>query len=722
MTSVTQPQTATTGSLEAPIGASTRRSIRAALVSLGLYLGGALYLMARVLPTFDRTIPGSGIAIVDAWQNTWNLWWTHLALTRWQNPYFTDMLFYPAGQSLYLHTLNITNALLTMPVQLVAGPIAAYNAALILGFVLTGFATYLLACYLIGHRGIACAVGALFTFSPFHVSKLVDGHLSWVTVFWIPLLLLCILRSLDDGRWRWRVLAGIVLAGATLTSYYYALFSMIFTALLVLVRLPAAVRAHRWRSELTSVLLIGAIGATLASPVLVPAMREYLSEPQLVPNTTTGTDSAAVPGWDRETATYSADLVDLFFPSPLNAIWGDWANQQHAALRYGWFWTVTPGFGVLALAIVGSYAAWRRVRPWIVLVIVLWVLMLGPRLRIAGIETGIRLPFDFLKVIPGMSLGHRPNHFAIFMLPILMILAGFGMQALFQRGRTGRIALTLLGALIVLEMLVLPIPALPFAGDQILTQIRNQPGAVMDVPNLQRNAPAMEDQMVHGRPIVGGYLARPPAPSAFTETIPWIWQVWWLKPKASPDIVTERPDDGQQALNFYGIGTIIVRKADLKPADLDNLPLVMARVLPDLTPALQDPALDVYNVPPVTNPRPFLYLGDGWYDLERQAAVVWRWMSGSASIKVVNPERAVQPVTLTLSAESYQHTRTLAISLDSQAVASYEIPPTVQTISVELALPPGEHTLRLTSPTTLEPAPPKRDLSLLFTNIDLVAR
>ncbi len=718
MASISQSATPDTSEQDTVVALRRRIGVRAAAAAIGLYLLGALYLLAHVLPSFDDAIPGWGVAGLDGWQNAWNIWWTRLALSRGQNPYFTDMLFYPDGQSLYLHTLNITNGLLTMPVQLIAGPIAAYNTALILGFVLTGFAAYLLAHYLIGHRGIAIAVGALWTFSPFHVVKLADGHLSWVTVFWVGFYLLCLVRALDSGQRRWGLLAGLFLAGATLTSYYYAIFSFIFTGLLIVVRLPTAIRRRRWRSELVSVLLIGGVAGALVSPVLIPALRDYQAQAQA--EAAKDDEQEADPVWDRETETYSADLVDILFPSPLHPWWGVWATEQHSAMRYGWFWSFAPGYAVLALAIVGGIAAGRHARPWLVLVVTLWVLMLGPRLRIMGVQTSIPLPFDLLQFIPGMTLGHRPNHLAIFMLPLLMILAGFGMQALLRRGRFARGLLALLGVVLVIETMVLPMPALPFDVDPAIYQLRGQPGAVMDLPNLQRNMPAMIHQMAHGRPIVGGYLARNPDSSPFVTINPWIRQLWRLTAEPERDITVQHPDDGWQALSFYGLRTVIVRNQDVKPEDAGRPRQVLEHVLPGIKPFYQGPTVDVYAVDPVTSPRPFLFLGEGWHDREHKDEHLWRWMSAEATLQLVNPDSVIRPVTLELSVHSYQRTRPLDVSVDALLATSYQAPPDGGTFRLHLVLPPGEHTIRFKSSTDPEPSSPNRDLSLWFTRIALV--
>ncbi len=689
-------------------------TIRTALIPIIIYLIGALYLMSRVLPDFSTAIPGMGIAIVDAWQNTWNLWWVRLALSQGRNPYFTDMLFAPDGMPLYLHTLNITNALITMPVNLIAGPLAAYNTALIIGLVLTGFATYLLAMYIIGHRGIACAAGALFTFGPFHVAKLYDGHLSWVTVFWIPFYLLCLLHALDSGSRRWRILAGVVLAGATFTSYYYALFSFLFTGLLLLIRLPAAVREGRWRSELVSLALIGMIAGILVAPLLLPAIQEYRTQPEPL---AIAPDSDPV--WDRETFTYSADLVDLVFPSPFHPLWGEWANQQHAAMRYGWFWMIAPGYGMLILAVIGVYTGGRRTRPWALMVALLWVLMLGPELRVLGVQTGIRMPFDLLQYIPGMKLGHRPNHLAIYMLPLLAILAGFGMQTLLQRGRAGRIILGILGALIVIDIIPAPAPIMPITSNPILAQLRNQPGAVLDLPNVQRNAPAMIHQMIHGRPIIGGYLPRPPEIPYFPERAPWFRQFWRLKLEDMNDIVAYQPDDARQAFSFYNVGSIIVRKNELPPERIRRMEQIVDHMFPGLQPAYTSLDLDAYTIEPVTTRRLFAFLGSGWYDRETSDTHMWRWMQDQGTFYIVNPEPVKRLVTLEFSAVSYLHPRPVVVSLDEQLIGAYQITPDLQTIQVQLKLSPGEHVVRFDSPATPEPPPAQRNLSLMVTRIGL---
>src|SRR5690606_2555208 len=138
----------------------------------------------------------------------WNLWWVKLALVdRVQSPYTTDLLYSPTGVNLYFHTLNPFNGLVTLPVQLVAGLIPAYNTVVLVSWTLAGYGMFLLALWLL--RGVsarqggvtarlpaAFVAGAIYTFAPFHMAHLL-GHMQVMSLQWLPFYLLDLLRALD---------------------------------------------------------------------------------------------------------------------------------------------------------------------------------------------------------------------------------------------------------------------------------------------------------------------------------------------------------------------------------------------------------------------------------------------------------------------------------------------------------------------------------------------
>src|SRR5690606_34948139 len=163
----------------------------------------------------------------------------------------------------------------------------------------------MLALYLIKQRVIAAIVGGLFAFSPFHLAKVWDGHLSWITLYWVVFYTLALFITLDSGKRKPAIVAGVLLALASLTSWYFAIFSAVFTALVLLVRLPELIRAGAWRVHITNLLLMAGVALLLLVPVLLPTIHSYLYDDLPPPRYA---ESEQMPGWDGETVIYSADL------------------------------------------------------------------------------------------------------------------------------------------------------------------------------------------------------------------------------------------------------------------------------------------------------------------------------------------------------------------------------------------------------------------------------
>ncbi|MGQ9926038.1 MAG: hypothetical protein ACUVS4_04115 [Chloroflexaceae bacterium] len=155
----------------------------------------------------------------DAIQHTWNFWWTRRALSTGRLPFATELLFYPEGAPLYRHTLGPAVTLLLAPVTALAGPVAAYNLALLLGVAFTGYAVFLLAGYGAGYRACAWIAGALVAAGPFLAMKLQVSHLNLIYIGWLALLLFALLHLADTRRTRYALLGAVSLAGVAHTDW-----------------------------------------------------------------------------------------------------------------------------------------------------------------------------------------------------------------------------------------------------------------------------------------------------------------------------------------------------------------------------------------------------------------------------------------------------------------------------------------------------------------------
>src|SRR5512134_2146741 len=147
----------------------------------------------------------------DSFQSIWQFWWTHEALTSGLDPLRAPYLFWPLGASLHIHAINAASALATWPILSSAGPVAAYNAALVGHLAFAAFGAWLLARRLWGDPVTALVAGFAFAFGGFFAAHAL-GHLVLVSGAFLPLGLLGAIDFLDGGRLRHAALFGIAMA------------------------------------------------------------------------------------------------------------------------------------------------------------------------------------------------------------------------------------------------------------------------------------------------------------------------------------------------------------------------------------------------------------------------------------------------------------------------------------------------------------------------------
>ncbi len=106
--------------------------VRCHLLTIGFFLALAVLQTWPLAINSRSAVPGNGY---DSWQNMWNLWWLKHALISGQNPFFTSHLYHPTGISLFLHTLNPINFIISLPVHALFGLVSAYNFVVIFSLV-----------------------------------------------------------------------------------------------------------------------------------------------------------------------------------------------------------------------------------------------------------------------------------------------------------------------------------------------------------------------------------------------------------------------------------------------------------------------------------------------------------------------------------------------------------------------------------------------------------
>ncbi len=660
---------------------------------------------------------------VDAYQCAWNLWWVAHSLSSGQLPFFTWLLFYPQGVDLFWQTLQFSQGVAALPITLLLGPLAGFNWTILGGFVIGGYVTFLFARHLTGQTLAALVAGMVFAFSPYHLQKVVDGGLEVSSIQWLPCYFFALYLLLEQPRWWRSLLAGALLLWVSLGSWYYGLFAVMATGLSSLVWLLVPGPGALWRRPDRRAWLSALWGL---SPLLwwglllAPRLRSLAAAPDTL--------------WDMRAiqAARSADLLDFFLPNPSHPLWGA-AVRAARELRYpeAIIWNVALGWVGLALGLLGAVACWPAARRWVALFGLTALLALGPTLRVAGLATGIPLPFALVQNLPGFRSSQRPSHMVVITSLMLAILAAYGFARL-ARNFTPRATAGLAAAAVALIVLVdayagpmtvvarqvhpfyasLPPPSFDATGRPL--------GAILPLPlyvNINRSD-NLTPQMVHQWPILGGYVARPPVYD-FSRYAPGIRELEGY-PLVADEIVTPGwPGRGQQSLAAYGIIYLTLDQTSDKADYFRQVHAIIADL--ELGPPLvQDATLEAYAIPDQWQPQPIGYLGPGWQELERDGSLRWRWMGETAELRLFNPLSEASLASLTMTMLSHQQPRSLDLRLNNlpagQLLIAAEAP---QTRSLQLLLAPGAQTLTLTAPAVPDPGRAGVPISIRLFLLDL---
>ena len=421
----------------------------------------------------------------DAWQFVWNFWWVRKVITTPLLQLFhTTSLHWPNGISLLLQTMTLVNSVPAALLSPLIGYVPAYNLLVMLHFVLSGLGMYLL-CFHFSRNHFASFIGGfLFAFSPYRFVHYY-GHLHLLTTEVLPFALLFIIRTLESNRRAW-IGAAIFCALTAYADLYYFLFLFLVSIALVIWKLP------RTRAVIFRLLLIVSITALAVAPYLgrILAVRYQTQEFNIL---------------GHDPVTNSADLKSFFIPgmrsaySGLTERWWSWWSAPEEVGNY-------IGYSVLVLLIWGFWKARSGVFWfWTVLGSIFAILSLGPYLHIGGrVITSFRLPYAWLEpIIPLFSLAGVASRFFVITSLSLAILVSLTLA------KQKKFIATIFLIFLAFEYLPAPVVVSPVVvSDFYNTLAKDQDRyAIIDISDAP--AKVLYYQMIHGKPLVGGYTSRP---------------------------------------------------------------------------------------------------------------------------------------------------------------------------------------------------------------------
>lgn len=302
------------------------------------------------------------------------------------------------------------------------------------------------------------------------------------------------------------------------------------------------------------------------------------------------------PGYPWRSAPPGVDLASVLVGNPFHWLWGPPLQRLYA--RWGMN-LIESGGGWLGLVPV-LLVAWslrrrwsdQAVRHWAAIGGIFLVWAFGPHLQVFGRTTGMILPEAILHWIPVVSNARMPGRAIVVVDLAVAVLGAVALGAWRVRSPRPNVWLAAAALLITIDLLPAPFPVVSLDHPQLYDVLRARPerGSVCELPFGVRDGfgeiGALDDrvlyyQTIHGRPIVGGFVARlPPSVLAAYGADPLVAGLLRLSnPTADSHAAAPLPDRESAAalLRQDGIRFVVLNRATASSALIDyvvhSLPL-----------------------------------------------------------------------------------------------------------------------------------------------------
>lgn len=454
------------------------------LLALAVYAILAAVFTYPLIFNMDR-VNGTGDPAVMVWSMAWI---SHALFTEPATLYGANF-FYPTPEALAYTDLLLPSALLTSPLYYATNnPLLSFNVVLILTYILSGYATFLLVRRLLIGRDYAVPAalfaGAIYTLSPYRYGHITQ--LNSMTTYFLPLILLFMHRYLEDGRRPINLfLVGLFFCLNALSGLYYGVFAILMMAAFYAIWSLLNREPPRLRDFLYGAPIFAAFGG-----ILLVLLYPYIA---LAGASDHGRDIGTVIGGSLIPQALLTSVPESWLLGWTPEAFG--VTHENGMPVYEL--TLYPGLVATFLAV---YALARRQASkasllYALLGLTIFVFSLGPRITVAGVD--VPLPYYLLyEFVPGFGSLRVPARMWAIVMLCIAVLAGIGVRSLLERlrGKRAISAFAVLSLVAALEFLpTLPIDRYIDRGPPELTPaysylVENAPEAavVAEVPFASR--------------------------------------------------------------------------------------------------------------------------------------------------------------------------------------------------------------------------------------------
>ncbi|MBW2995366.1 hypothetical protein KY312_03360, partial [Candidatus Woesearchaeota archaeon] len=498
----------------------------------------------------------------DHCQALWNIWWVPYSLfTLHKGFYYTDYLFYPIGASLTYHWLSIANTMIFLPFRLFFGVETIFNLIVFCSFFLSAFSMFLLIYYLTKNKSAAFIAGVIYGFCPWRYIHFM--HINLLSMQYMPLAALFILRIYDKPNKRDAIFGAIFLFLNALSCWYYMQFFFMFFGIYVVffaVKLwNDKKKLVSWLKHLGIMLLVFGIAIF---PFVYPMIKENL--------TTNYLDIHR--GW---MTLEGADLLSFVIPSSDHLLFGEAVSPIYQNFLFGGqydFLIIEKvnylGITVLLISIFALiFAKFKYKFLWLINAVLFLIISMGIYLRINGAKI-IKLPYYYFDYIPFMTASRWPARYSVMIVFFLAIIFSYGFKELIEKfgNKTYKILIFLgILGLILFEFMPKPMPmdSMSIPEEYNIIKDDKEEFAILEV-GMRSSEIGMYWQTIHNKKILYGGVSREnPESSRFVNG-----ENGLMKFLKEPDSISPDQEDIQEIKDFK-FKYIVVAKNKINKNDFD---------------------------------------------------------------------------------------------------------------------------------------------------------
>ncbi|MFL7810825.1 MAG: hypothetical protein AB8I80_19460, partial [Anaerolineae bacterium] len=367
-----------------------------------------------------------------------------------------------------------------------------------------------------GSQAAAFVGGLVYGFWPYALSQ--SGHPNTIVLFWLPLALLFLRRTMEEKRKRDAAWTGLFVALTGISRWQLLVPASVILGLYVLYKGLSDAASRTWRTAgllALSASLSVALMAPLAMPMLLDQVTRAHPEDVLI----------------DDSAKESTDLLAYVLPNSNLALWGHVVPLLGERFRFISDRVDFVGYTALLLALYGTLRQWEKARLWALGAVSYVALGLGPQLHLGSqLYPQVPMPYRLVGDLFVVRLLRAPHRFNIYLGLPMGMLAAWGVVALLRQrflGRVPGLVVGIAGVLILGEACLVPYRIERPVTPEWYRELAKESGrlAVLDVPMHPRGYDKryMLYQVTHGKPLVEGHVSRNSRESfAFLDSTPYL--------------------------------------------------------------------------------------------------------------------------------------------------------------------------------------------------------